>query len=59
MLTQMVEAVKARGMKARAAETDAGPVIVVNGPKGEIGCLVTETGFSVDAWADSIKARLT
>lgn len=55
----MVQAAKSRGMDARTAYVDAGPVIVVSGPKGEVGCLVTETDFDVSEWAESIKARVT
>lgn len=59
ILKQMIEAARARGLKALSRQTEAGPVIVVGGPKGAIACLVTESGFDVAAWADSIKARLT
>jgi hypothetical protein len=58
VLTAMQQAAEARGLIAKTAQVEAGPVICVSGPKGEIACLVTETGFDVDAWADSIKARL-
>jgi len=59
ILKQMIEAVRARGLKAFSRQTEVCHVIVVGGPKGAIACLVTESGFGVAAWADSIKARLT
>ena len=58
MQKDMTDAVESFGGKIVWAETEAGQAFIVTGPRNQVAGLITEEGFSVKQWAESLRARV-
>lgn len=58
MQQDMTDAITAFGASIKWSDTQAGKAYVVTGKRSQVAGLITEEGFSIKQWAESLQARV-
>lgn len=58
MQQDMTDAITTFGGTIKWQDTPAGKAYIVTGPHNQVAGLITEEGFSIAQWAESLQARV-